>query len=159
MSYFSRIFRGLGTAQPRKLFLSKVRRNTLKSRKYENCCIRSRHLQGIFFQKIYRFRTEYFPRLCPMPTNLSAVSLLSSRLSGICQGFQLNSAGKQLKIVISRKMKVESRHFYGITIVSDKLLNAEILNGVHISQFIPGFRALGYREHVKDSTSKVRGNS
>ena len=49
--------------------------------------------------------------------------------------------------------------FFVITIVSDKLLNAEILNGVHISQFIPGFRALGYREHVKDSTSKVRGNS
>ena len=55
--------------------------------------------------------------------------------------------------------EVQKSAFFGVTIVFDKLLNAEILNGVHISQFIPGFRALVYREHVKDSTSKVRGNS
>ena len=70
-----------------------------------------------------------------------------------------NVGRHKVNLVNPRKMLYGSRHSYGITLVSEKLLTAEILNGVHISQFIPGFRALGYREHVKDSTSKVRGNS
>ena len=83
----------------------------------------------------------------------------SSRISGTRKSFQLNSAGKQLKIVNSRKIRVESRHFFGITLVSGKLLNVRILNGVYIARYLPIFGVLGHREHEKVVSSTVRGNS
>jgi hypothetical protein len=47
------------------------------------------------------------------------------------------------RLVNSRKMLHGSRHFRGITIVSVKLLNVRILNGVYIARYLPIFVVLG----------------
>ena len=59
--------------------------------------------------------------------------------------------------MIFGKIKVKCPHDYGIAIVSVRLLNARISNGLCISRFLHDFSGLACWEAEKVSNSKVRG--
>ena len=61
-----------------------------------------------------------------------------SRLSGTCEGFQSNTEGKQLKIVIKSYdviWSITSRHFYGTNMLFVRFWDDWILKGGQISHF------------------------